>query len=65
MFEFGIGKKLKIHEYHSIRWITDMSFIVIGYFIGGVLGVGTVIFLLVAGLVVEFFVGKLKKRIKF
>lgn len=63
-FIFGLGKKFKIHEYHSIRWIVDCSFVAIGYFLGGVVGFGTLVLLLFSGVFVEFYLDLLKRIFK-
>lgn len=52
-------------EYHVIRWIIDLSYLVIGVLIGGKIGLCTIIVLLFAGKMVEFFVAKLDGKIEF
>ncbi len=47
--------------YHTMRWITDLLFVVIGYLLGGTIGIGTVVFLIFTGRLVEIFLDYLKK----
>ena len=42
--------------YHVIRWVTDLSSILIGWLLKGSFGVGTVICLLASGKLVEWFI---------
>ena len=60
-FLFGLKKAFKIDNYHTIKWIVDISFIVVGYLLGAVVGVGTVIMFIFTGLLVELFLKLLNK----
>ncbi len=42
--------------YHIVRWVTDLSSILLGWLLKGSFGVGTVICLLVSGKLVEWFI---------
>ena len=64
-FVFGLGKALKIDKYHTIRWIVDIVFIALGLLLGAIAGIGTILLFIVSGILIEFFVKKLKKVIKF
>lgn len=64
-FIFGLGKVFKIKEYHKIRWIVDIVFIIIGYLLGGIVGIGTILLLAFSGLMIEFFVKLFRKNIKY
>lgn len=59
---FGLAKLFKIDSYHMIRWITDISFMVCGWLLGGRVGICTVILMLTAGKLVEFFLAQLNKH---
>lgn len=48
-FIFGLGKALNITDYAKIRWFCDGMFIVLGFLLGGVVGLGTVILVLFSG----------------
>ena len=52
-FVFGLAKKFKIEKYHTIRWFTDALFLIFGYLLGGIVGIGTVILLICSGLLIE------------
>lgn len=54
-FVFGLAKRLKIEKYHNIRWCTDALFLIFGYLLGGVLGIGTVLLLVLSGVLIERF----------
>lgn len=64
-FIFGLGKIFKIDKYHTIRWIVDIAFIILGVLLGAIVGVGTILLFIVSGVLIEFFVEILKKVIKF
>jgi len=61
-FIFGLGKLLKIEKYHNIRWITDILFIISGYLLGGIVNIGTLALLAIAGLLIEFFRNRLIRK---
>ena len=61
---FGLMEKTN-KEYHFFRWIIDGSYSIIGWLLGGTLGVNTFVVFFCTGKVVEFIVPKLKKVIKF
>lgn len=50
---FGLKKFFKVKDYHTIRWFTDIFFIVFGTILGGIFNVGTVLLLAFAGLLIE------------
>ena len=58
-FIFGLSKLFKTENYPLIRGICDFLFIVTGYFLGGVIGVGTLILVLFSGKIIVF----LKKQL--
>ncbi len=60
---FGIQKYLHV-SYHQIRWGIDLTMLSIGYFLGGTVGIGTLLILLMAGKLIEYDVRFLKKYIK-
>lgn len=60
---FGIKKYIK-WEYHKIRWIIDLSYLVIGFVLGGQVGVGTLLILGCAGKLIEMFLEKLRRMTK-
>lgn len=63
-FVFGLAKKFKIEKYHSIRWCTDAIFLVSGYLLGGIVGIGTVLLLVFSGILIERFKSIIEKHIK-
>lgn len=56
VFSLKLLKKTNI-KYRTIRIIYDGCFICIGYLLGGVVGIGTIISLLTNGILVEKFRG--------
>lgn len=62
-FIFGLAKKFKIEKYHKIRWCTDAIFLVSGYLLGGIVGVGTVLLLAFSGILIVRFRIILEKHI--
>ena len=58
---FGLKKAFKIKKYHTIKWIVDAVFIIAGYMLGAPVGVGTVLLLAFAGLIIEQFKEAVKK----
>ena len=64
-FIFGLAKVFKIDKYHIIRWIVDIAFLIIGYLLGGVVGIGTVLLFIVSGILIELFVNVFRKMISF
>lgn len=61
VFIFGLKKAFKIKKYHTIKWIVDAVFISAGYMLGAPVGVGTVLLLAFAGLIIEQFKEAVKK----
>ena len=61
-FIFGIGKLFKSKDYAKIRLVCDLSFIIGGYLLGGVVGIGTLILVLFSGKIIVFFKKKLIKN---
>ena len=55
VFIFGLKKALKQDTYHSTKWIVDICFIAIGLLLGSAVGIGTVILLAFAGILIERF----------
>lgn len=55
IFIFGLKKAFKIKKYHTIKWIVDAAFIFSGYLLGGEVGIGTVLLLAFAGVLIEQF----------
>lgn len=60
-FIFGLMKAFKTDSYSKIRWISDGAFLLLGFILGGTIGLGTVLYLLVTGKLIEWFVKLLKK----
>ena len=60
-FIFGLKKVFNIKKYHTIKWVVDFVFIIAGYFLGAEVGVGTVLLLAFAGVLIETFKGLCKK----
>ena len=60
-FIFGLKKVFKVEKYHRVRWCTDIGFIISGVLLGGTFGIGTVILLLVGGIIIEFFRKQIEK----
>lgn len=52
---FGLAKLLKTKDYTKIRLVCDLLFIIIGYLLGGVVGIGTMILVLCSGKIITFF----------
>ena len=50
---FGIMKHTG-KPYHTIRWFVDITYLLIGWILGGTIGIGTVIVMLFAGYIIEF-----------
>lgn len=63
VFIFGLKKVFKIEKYHTIKWFVDAAFIIGGYFLGAEVGVGTVLLLLFAGVLIEYFRDLCKKKL--
>ena len=61
VFIFGLKKAFKVKKYHTIKWVVDAVFIVGGYMLGSPVGVGTVLLLAFAGILIEQFKEKVKK----
>lgn len=57
---FGL-QKYTGYSYHKIRWGVDLTFLVSGILLAGTAGIGTVLFLLIAGKLIELFLRCLKK----
>ena len=58
-FIFGIGKLIHSDNYAKIRLVCDFFFIVGGYLLGGIVGIGTLILVLFSGKLIVLF----KKKI--
>ncbi|MCR4945182.1 MAG: DUF6198 family protein [Clostridium sp.] len=58
-----LQEKLKV-QYRWIRITLDVTFLVIGFFLGGVVGVGTVIAALCQGPIIQFMMPKIDKILK-
>lgn len=54
-FVFGISKKLNIKDYAKIRRVCDLLFIILGYLLGGIVGIGTIILVLFSGKIIICF----------
>ena len=54
-FIFGLKKAFNIQKYHTIKWAVDAACIIGGYFLGAEVGVGTLLLLLFAGVLIETF----------
>ena len=54
-FIFGIARLLGIKEYHRVRWLVDGAFLVSGWLLGGIIGVGSVLLIFGSGLLIEWF----------
>lgn len=57
---FIISDKLKL-EYRIVRIGLDVTFVVVGFLFGGVVGVGTIIGALLTGPLIQFFMPRLEK----
>ena len=53
VFIFGFKKAFKVDKYHVIKWFVDGAFIAIGFMLGAEVGVGTLLLLIFAGLLIE------------
>lgn len=58
-----LQEKLKF-QYRWIRITLDLSFLVIGFFLGGVVGIGTIIAALCQGPTIQYFMPKVDKILK-
>lgn len=65
LFIFGLMKVTKIDSYKKMRWICDAGFLIVGYLLGGTIGVGTLVLLVVSGYLIEKFGLVFKKILKF
>ena len=54
-FIFGLMKAFKVKTYRYVRWIVEASFIIVGYLLGGIFGIGTIIILCFSGILIESF----------
>ena len=52
-FIFGLAKLFKIKEYYRIRWVVDGLFLVTGFLLHGVVNVGTLIIVVLGGLIIQ------------
>ena len=57
---FILSDKIKI-EYRFVRIGLDVTFVVVGFLLGGVVGVGTIIAALLTGPLIQFFMPRLEK----
>ncbi|MBU3136682.1 hypothetical protein KPL39_10430 [Clostridium gasigenes] len=57
---FIISDKLKL-EYRIVRIGLDVTFVVVGFLLGGVVGIGTIIGALLTGPLIQFFMPRLEK----
>lgn len=64
-FIFGLAAVFKIDKYHIIRWIVDIAFLIIGYLLGGIVGIGTVLLFVLSGILIEFFVNTFRKILNY
>ena len=62
-FIFALAKLFKTDSYHTIRWGTDISFMVVGWLLGGKVGLCTIILMITAGKLIEFFLEQIKKYV--
>lgn len=60
-FIFGLKRAFRVKDYHTIKWFVDIGFIVIGYLLGSVVGIGTIIMFMFTGLLIEWFLNMLNK----
>jgi len=58
-----LQEKLKC-QYKWIRITLDLSYLIIGFLLGGVVGIGTVISALCQGPIIQFFMPKIDKILK-
>lgn len=58
---FALANVFHIDNYAHIRWCVDGSFLVVGFLLGGTVGICTVLVFVTAGKLVEFYLGKLKQ----
>ncbi len=55
IFIFGFKQKFNIKNYYTIRWPIDICFIIIGVLLKAPIGIGTLILLLFAGILIQKF----------
>lgn len=61
---FGLAHAFHVKEYAHIRWCVDGSFLVVGFLLGGTVGICTVLVFLLVGKLVEYYLKRLQKKIK-
>lgn len=59
---FGLMKLMK-KEYHFVRWVVEAIALVLGILLKGTFGICTIVIMLFAGKLTEFFVSILKKQV--
>ncbi|MFI3211911.1 MAG: YitT family protein [Eubacteriales bacterium] len=52
-----VGSKFKL-QFRTVRIICDIVFVVLGFILGGVVGIGTIIAVVITGPIVQFFLPK-------
>lgn len=52
---FGLAKLFKTDNYPKVRRFCDLFFIVVGFVLGGTIGIGTIIYVLFSGKIIVFF----------
>ena len=55
IFIFGFKQRFNIKNYYTIRWPIDICFIIIGLLLKAPIGIGTLILLLFAGILIQKF----------
>ena len=58
----GLTTIFKIEDYHTIRWVTDIGFMIVGWLLGGKVGLCTIFLMFTAGKLVEFFLSQMNKH---
>lgn len=59
---FGIQKYTHL-KYYKISWIVNFVYLIVGYLLGGTVGIGTLLILLLAGKIIEYFAQILRRKI--
>ena len=63
---FTLGITDRFHfPYLYVRWASDLSFLLVGFILGGDVGVGTVICFIIVGKVISFYREFLKEHVHF
>ncbi len=58
---FGLKRLFRVNEYYRIRWAVDAFFLIGGFLLGGVINVGSALFIFFSGILIQFFKKQLDK----